>query len=116
MKPVLVFTDYIEEHDEYTAGLEIIANVGTERFIHVSPKIAERKATDQVLDHYFRLGLDDVLTDAMHYLVRTGKTNMNVHGMTLMDKMSFFSVKQTVMFNNSLHDHCRETNVMLAGL
>lgn len=116
MKPVLVFTDYIEEHDEHTANMEIIANIGSERFMYVSPKLAERKATDQVLDHYFRLGLDDVLTHAMQYLIKTGKTDINIHGMTLMDKMSFFSVKQTVLFNNSLHDNCRETNVMLAGL
>lgn len=116
MKPVLVFTDYIEEHDEFVASTEIIANIGSERFVYVSPKLAERKATDQVLDHYFRLGLDDILTHAIQYLVKTGKTDMDAHGMTLMDKMSFFSVKQTVLFNNSLHQNCRETNVMLAGL
>lgn len=116
MKPVLTFTDYIEEHDEFIATIEILAKMGNEQFIYVSPKISEARATDYVMDNYYRRGLEEIFTRALQYLEKQGDMDMSIHGMTLMDKMSLFDVKQTVTFNNSLHENFRETNILFMGL
>lgn len=116
MKPTLIFTDYIEEHDEFIVTLDIVAKMNDQQFVYVSPQISQLKATDDVLNHYFRLGLNDIFSQAMEVLVRNGDIKINVSGMVLLDKMSFFDIKQTVPFNNSLHENCRETNILFAGL
>ncbi|QYN79921.1 hypothetical protein PQD71_gp028 [Kosakonia phage Kc263] len=115
MKPVLTFTDYIEERDEFVVTMEILAKIGDEQFVFVSPKLSETRATDAILDRYYRMGLEDIFTRALQYLEKSGQMGMNVHGMTLMDKMSFFDIKQTVVYNNALHQNHRETNILFAG-
>lgn len=116
MLHVLKFTSYTEEHSEFEVDLTLTAEFEGETLVATSPTIAQSKAVDSVLDKHFRMLVEDVVDQALKHAVEKGLVNINLSGMTYMDKMSMVFIRQTVGFTNDLYKSCRNVSVVLLGI
>lgn len=116
MKPVLTFVEYTEEHDEFKVEVGLKAVFNNKTVTCTYPAISQRIATDGVLDGIFRKLIDDAATEALIQHTVESPDFLNHHEMSLSDKLSIFDIRQTVEFNNSLHQHFRATDVILAAI
>jgi len=116
MKPILTFTDYIEDHEEFVVQITLVAKFEGEVYTAVSPNISQSKATDVVLDKHYRQLLEEVTYDVLSHMRIKGTYEMNPSHMTLLDKFSVFDIKQTVGFNNGIHDARRNPEILMDAI
>lgn len=116
MLNVLKFTRYVKTHDEFTVELKMEAEFEGEVLNGFSPVITQSKTMDSLLDKHFRMMVEDVVDQALRLSVEKGLLNVDLYGMSFMDKMSLISIRQTVGFTNDLHKHCCTVSVALLGI
>lgn len=116
MKPIIVFTRYNEDHDEFVVVTSVSASVDGKVFEAIGLPMSSVKATDAWLDSRLCNLIEEVVNDALKHLTEEGKYGMDYRNMTLMDKLSAFDIKQTPEFNNALHHFCRDDSVLLAAI
>jgi hypothetical protein len=110
------FTRYQEHHTDFTVQLTLNAEYEGQKFEAVSHEIAQSKAVDSLLDKTFRVLVEQIVDDILKVATETGKNELNLHGMNMMDKLALFYIRQTVGFTNDVHKSCRNVNVILLGI
>lgn len=116
-KSTLTFTDYIENNEGSITSIEIIALMDGEQTLrHISPKYDLTVSRESKRTALLRMGLSEIATKAMLALKADNKAIPGPENMVLSDKLSFFTVKQSVNFNNDVHEAGRDINVLLEAI
>lgn len=116
MKPILIFTEYKEDHGEFATSMEMSCSVNGNICTAHSGDFSTAKATDQLMDIKFVNLLDQLTREVMDALIKSGAPMMDPREMVLVDRLSLFEIKQTVEFNNQLNGHFRDTSIITKAI
>lgn len=116
MKPVLTFTDFIENKDGVMYSMELIATIEGRVIKGITLPVAAELADHAVLENLFRQALDKIFYHAGHVIAETRTDVMPVTGATLLDKLSMFEIKQTTQFNHDIADFRPGLNIITQAI
>lgn len=113
MKPVITFTDYIENNDEQTFSIELLAKVNGKLIKAVSPYVAKDILDEDVKRNLLLNALDMIARAAAIEYKKEGIELPNTVAMNLLDMYSMFDVKQSKQFNIDMLNAGRDPHILL---